>query len=107
MTTPRFPVSARCLLGATGLTILALLAGCVALPPQVLVVGDVTAAGKKLSPPDAGHPVYYYPLVMGYQQLGAIVAGEKQPVKNDVSHALALALAKQNYFVMDAQHPPD
>lgn len=84
------------------------LAGCgTPLPPQVIVVGDVTPMGKKLPPPDAGHPVYYFPLVVGYQEKGAAYAGEKQPAKDAVSHALAIALARQHYFVMSARHPPD
>jgi len=92
------------LLGAAGL---AVLAGCAnPLPPQVLVVGDVTETGRKLAPPTADQPVYYFPLVVGYKEVGGVIAGEKQPAKNDVSHALAVALAKQHYLLMDAQHAP-
>lgn len=86
-----------------------LLAGCSsALPPQVLVVGDVTPLGQKARQPDAEHPIYYYPLPVGFKEYGAPIAGEKPPPKkNDVSHTLAVALAKQHYLVMDAAHPPD
>lgn len=71
------------------------------------MVGDVTEAGKKLIAPTADQPVYYFPLVVGYQELGGVVAGEKQPAKNDVSHALGVALAKQHYLVMNARHAPE
>lgn len=105
MNTPLAPLLCRLSLIAwlTGL------AGCTSArqAPQVLVIGDVTEAGKKLTPPNPEHPVYYFPLPVGYKELGAIVAGEKQPPKNDVSHALAVALARQGYRVMDAQHPPE
>ncbi len=87
---------------------LVLLAGCsTPLPPQVIVVGDVTADGKKLEPPSAANPVYYLPVVVGYKEMGAVVAGEKVPVKNEVLRTLAVALAKQHYLVMDAAHPPE
>lgn len=106
MTTPRpFTLATRLL----GVACLALMAGCTStLPPQVIVVGDLSPAGKKLTPPDAEHPVYYFPLAVGFKELGASIAGEKPPPpKNDVSHILAVELAKQHYLVMNAQHPPD
>lgn len=87
---------------------LATLAGCMRqLPPQVIVVGDVTEMGRKLSPPSSQQPVYYFPLVVGYKELGATIAGEKVPEKNVVLHTLAKELAKQHYLVMNDQHPPD
>lgn len=91
------------------MTVLTGLAGCTStLPPQVIVVGDVTPAGKQLTPPDAAHPVYYFPLAVGFKELGASIAGEKPPPpKNDVSHTIAVELARQHYLVMNAQHPPD
>lgn len=87
---------------------LGLFAGCAGnLPPQVVVVGDLTTMGKGLTPPDAAHPVYYFPLPVGYKELGATYAGEKPPpAKNAVSHTLAVALAKQHYLVMTPEHPP-
>src|SRR5260221_8271373 len=92
-----------------GLAVLTGLVGCTTtLPPQVIVVGDVSPAGKKLTPPDAERPVYYFPLAVGFKELGASIAGEKPPPpKNDVSHILAVELARQHYLVMNAQHPPD
>ena len=65
----RFAASWRAVpfLGVAGVV---LLAGCrgVNLPPQVVVVGDVTALGKKLPEPDATHPVYYFPLAVGFKE---------------------------------------
>ncbi len=87
---------------------LAALTGCMRqLPPQVIVVGDVTEMGRKLTPPSAQQPVYYFPLVVGYKELGSPIAGEKVPEKNVVLHTLAKELAKQHYLVMTEQHPPD
>src|SRR4051812_21913361 len=81
-------------------------AGCANnLPPQVLVVGDLTPLGKASAPPDAEHPVYYYPLVVDYREMGATYAREPAPPKKDeVSHTLAVALAKQNYFLATMAH---
>ena len=86
----------------------AFLAGCTnTLPPQVLVVGDLTPLGKQSPPPDAAHPVYYYPLTVGYKEVGATFANEPPPPKKpEVAHTLAVALAKQNYLLMNADHPP-
>jgi hypothetical protein len=87
---------------------LAALAGCMhQLPPQVIVVGDLTETGRKLSPPSRQHPVYYFPLVVGYKEMGRTYAGETVPEKNAVLHTLAKELAKQHYFVTSEQHPPD
>lgn len=96
---PRLLINALCLAGLTG---------CVRqLPPQVIVVGDVTEMGRKLSPPSTQQPVYYFPLVVGYKEMGATIAGEKIPEKNAVLRTLAKELAKQHYFVMNDQHPPE
>jgi len=99
---PKVPGLFICLLGLAGL------AGCMNnLPPQVIVVGDVTEMGKQLAPPDTQHPIYYFPLVVGYKEMGAVIAGEKVPEKNIVVRTLAKELAKQHYLVMNEQHPPE
>ncbi len=86
----------------TGLT------GCLSRPsPQVVVVGDLTDDGKKLPLPDAAHPVYYFPVVVGYKEMGRAIAGEPVPDKNTVLHTLAVALARRHYLVVDGQHTPE
>jgi hypothetical protein len=96
---PLLLINALCLVALTG---------CMhKLPPQVIVVGDVTEAGRQLSSPSTQRPVYYFPLVVGYKEMGTSIAGEKVPEKNVVLHTLAKELAKQHYFVMNEQHPPD
>ncbi|MDI1248438.1 MAG: hypothetical protein PSV13_06100 [Lacunisphaera sp.] len=87
---------------------LATLAGCMhKQAPQVIVVGDLTKLGRELPPPSRQQPVYYFPLVVGYKEVGSIIAGEKVPEKNVVLHTLAKELAKQHYLVMNAEHPPE
>jgi hypothetical protein len=91
----------------TAMSGICLLASCTnSFPPQVVVVGDVTPLGKKGPAPDAEHPVYYFPLPVGFKELGALVAGEKPPRKDEVCHTIAVALAKQHYLLMTADHPP-
>jgi hypothetical protein len=105
MTNSRCLLIARLLIGAA---VLAGLAGCLSKPPpQVLVIGDLTDDGKKLTPPDVTHPVYYFPVVVGYREMGRVIAGEPVPDKNTVLHTLAVALAKRHYLVVNNQHPPD
>lgn len=75
---------------------------------EVDVVVDMTPEGRKLTHPDAKHPAFYYPVVAGFKEWGATVAGEKQPDPKDVIHLMAVELAKQGYFVINKQHPtPD
>lgn len=72
---------------------------------QVAVNVDLTPEGRKVSPPSPGHPVYYFPLLGGYRELGAIVAGEKKPAPDAVAHLVAKALASSGYFVASQKHP--
>jgi hypothetical protein len=73
---------------------------------EVNVVVDMTEAGRKVAPPSKEKPAYYFPVVGGYREEGALVAGEKAPPRNDVIHVLARALASQGYLVIGAKTPP-
>jgi hypothetical protein len=73
---------------------------------EVDVVVDMSPAGRKFAPPSPGHPVYFIPVLGGYLQLGAAVAGEPPPpTPLEVAHLLAKALAGQGYLVIDPAHP--
>lgn len=75
---------------------------------EVDVVVDMTPEGRKLAHPDAKHPAFYYPVVAGFKEWGATVAGEKQPNPKDLIHLMAVELAKQGYFVWNPKRPkPD
>jgi hypothetical protein len=74
---------------------------------EVDVVVDLTPAGRAVSPPSPGHPIYYVPVLGGYQQLGAQLAGEPPPPQPvTVAHEVAKALAGQGYLVMGPNRPP-
>jgi hypothetical protein len=66
---------------------------------QFSLVGDMYKEGKDLSHPTPEKPVFYYPIVVGYTQMGARVAGtpETPPTKKEIVHDLALALLAQGY----------
>lgn len=72
---------------------------------DVNVVVDMTDEGKKVAPPTKEKPVFYYPVLAGYREEGALVAGEKSPPPNPVAHLLAKALAAQHYFVVGPKTP--
>ena len=89
----------------------ALLAGVFALLPcgafaastvwSINLVGDMYAPGRELPHPTADKPVYYYPIVAGYSERGAKLAGqgEEPPPAKSMVHDLAVALATQGYRV--------
>jgi hypothetical protein len=72
---------------------------------DVTVVVDMTAEGRQAVHPTPQHPVYYSPVLRGYQAIGSVVAGEKPPSPHDVVHVAAAELAKQGYRVIDSAHP--
>lgn len=75
---------------------------------EVNVNTTLTEAGRKLTLPTKDKPVYYYPLVGGYREEGAIVAGEKKPDTKATLHVMAKALAAQHFLVVSKDHPqPD
>jgi hypothetical protein len=72
---------------------------------EVDVVVDMTPQGRKVAPPSPGHPVYYLPVMGGFQELGTVVAGAPPPPPPvAVAKAVAQALASQGYRVVDAAH---
>jgi len=68
---------------------------------QINLVGDMYAAGREMPHPTPDKPVYYFPIVTGYSERGAKLAGkgEEPPPKKNMVHDLAVALAAQGYRV--------
>jgi hypothetical protein len=65
---------------------------------EVDVVVDMTPEGRKLEHPSPAKPAYYFPIIGGYKEMGALVAGEKPPAQAAVVHIVAVELAKAGYF---------
>jgi hypothetical protein len=66
---------------------------------EINLVGDMYPEGRDLPHPAPGKPIYYYPLVLGYLELGAPQSGDQPPSKREMAHGLATALAAQGYLV--------
>lgn len=67
---------------------------------------SVTEAGRKVTPPTPEHPAYYYPVLAGWREEGAVEAGEKAPRKEALIKPLARVLAAQGYLVVGTHTPP-
>ncbi len=67
---------------------------------EVNVIVDFTADGRKVAHPAPGNPTYYYPVLGGFEELGAGEAGERPPKSWDVAREVAVELAKQGYLEM-------
>lgn len=73
---------------------------------EVAVNVEVTPAGKPIPPPSPARPAYYFPVVGGFREEGAVKAGEKAPERLTVLHQLARTLASQGYLVVGPKTPP-
>ena len=71
---------------------------------EVSANADLTAAGRKIPKPASGQPVYYVPVILGWHEEGALVAGEEPPKRAAVLREIGQALAKQGY-VLQALRP--
>ena len=71
----------------------------------VSVAAQMTADGRKVTPPTKESPTYYFPTVAGYSADGAPMAGEKEPPQVPILQKLAVELANQNYFVATEKTP--
>jgi hypothetical protein len=67
---------------------------------EINVNTAMTPEGEKIQHPTPDQPAYYYPYVVGYQEVGSVEAGTKK-LSADVPMAsyLAEALAAQGYLV--------
>ncbi len=72
---------------------------------EVNVNVAMTDVGRKVEPPTAAKPTYYFPVVVGYREEGSKVAGETKPPVMPVVHTLAKTLAQQHYLVISKDHP--
>lgn len=73
---------------------------------EVNVNSTLSEAGQKITHPTRAQPAYYFPVVAGWREEGATVAGEKPPPRLLVVHQLAKTLADEGYLVVSAKTPP-
>ena len=72
---------------------------------EVNVNVDLTDEGRKITLPTREHPAYYFPLVGGFRQEGAVMAGEKAPDRLPVLKEIARILAQNGYLVVGPKTP--
>ena len=73
---------------------------------QVITVTDATPVGALRRQVTPANPVFYMAVSAGFRDFGGIVAGEKEPKKEEVFKTMATVLAKQGYLPATNQHPP-
>lgn len=73
---------------------------------EVITVTDATPAGRNQPAATKDTPQYYVGVSLGFRDLGAAVAGIKEPPPNDVLRLIAAELAKQGYLPATEKSPP-
>ena len=66
---------------------------------EIVANAELTEEGRQATRPTSGKPVYYVPMIHGWNEIGKIVAGEEPPKRADVLRQLAQALAKEGYIL--------
>jgi hypothetical protein len=66
---------------------------------EINLVGDMYDDGRDVPHPTPEKPAYYFPIIGGFQEMGAKVKGVQPPPTKDIVHALATALAREGYLV--------
>lgn len=85
----------------------ALLAGCRSQAPLAIVVGDVPRLAAPGRTPTKEKPLYYYPVIGGFRELGATMAGDHPPPQTEVLRAVAESLARDHYLLIRPGMKPD
>ncbi len=68
---------------------------------KVDLVVDLTKEGEDVTPPSPGHPVYYFPIIKGYEEGGAKLDGQPPPPdKYRVFNLVAKELDRQGYKIV-------
>jgi hypothetical protein len=79
--------------------------------PQIRfnVYTDMSAEGRRRTPPTPEHPLYYFASDLKFQQTGwSVAGGEKPPPVVDVAAAMKKALEANGYIPISDAHPhPD
>lgn len=73
---------------------------------NVIVVTDVTTAGRLVAPPTRGQPVFYVAAAGQYREFGDVIAGERRPSPAEAKTQVTRALAGQGYLPAGAATAP-
>jgi hypothetical protein len=75
--------------------------------PQVIVVSDVSKAGRDARVPDKDHPVYYVVLTPDQPKTAPAEPAPGAPTRSAVLTEFATALARRHYLPAEPGHPPE
>ena len=92
----------------TGLSLAGAAAATAAPEPlwELNLVGDMYPEGRALTHPTPEKPTFYFPVVLGFETKGGVVANDPAPPVRDMVHNLAAALAQQGYLASREVPPP-
>jgi hypothetical protein len=71
---------------------------------DVIIVTDVSAAGRKIQPAMPESPVYYWAINFGCDY--GSTPGDKVPESREIGAVIEKVLASQGYLRADGRHPP-
>jgi hypothetical protein len=71
---------------------------------DVIIVTDVSAAGRKIQPASPESPVYFWAINFGCDY--GSTPGDKVPESREIGAVIEKVLASQGYVRADAKHPP-
>jgi hypothetical protein len=71
---------------------------------DVIIVTDLTTAGRKIQPATVQAPVYYWAINFGCDY--GSTPGDKVPESREIGAVIEKVLASQGYLRADARHPP-
>ena len=72
---------------------------------DVIIITEMTAAGKALTPASPSHPAYYLAGDSGVTEIGDTYAGERPPKDQILEATMVRTLAANGYLPADATHP--
>jgi hypothetical protein len=73
---------------------------------DVMIVTELTAAGRKIPAASRAHPVFYTGKDGGQTSVGDLVGGDTAPKPGDLANLLTKSLRAGGFLPSDAGHPP-
>ena len=74
--------------------------------PGVIVITDVTKAGRAWTLPSPQQPAYYQAVYTGFESFGRAIAGDREPPDDKMLQVVLRALKQQGYLPSSEAHPP-
>lgn len=72
----------------------------------VIMLTDMTEAGRKVRRPDSKNPVYYQAVNVGFNSFGRAIAGDREPPNDELLQLILRTLRDEGYLPSSEEHPP-